>query len=140
MNMERNDLYVFAGAILLSLLAGLVAKGVQSVMMLAQITIWLTVAAGLTVVLALIAIYYGRKPYGGEVARNLEVIGFGLALFIVTYIPHVIWHVMGLAQNNPLGPGWAGFSTAWWAGFFHVGAIMFFLISSYGYYLFWRQE
>ncbi|MDY6778126.1 MAG: hypothetical protein SVU32_05645 [Candidatus Nanohaloarchaea archaeon] len=137
--MERKDYLVIGGALLVSALVGFAARGIQSVQTIAMVTLGLTVAAFITTLIALVAIYKARKPYGGKVARNLEVIGFGLALFIVTYLPHVVWHIFGLQNNNPLGPAWLGLSKAWWAGFYHIGAFMFFLIASYGFYLFWKH-
>lgn len=140
LNMEKRDYKVILAALVIPLIAAYALMGVQSMEELVTILVALTGASGLAVVLAVVAIYKGRGKYGGVVAKNLEIIGFGLAIFIATYIPHVFWHIFGLMENNPLGPGWLGLSEPWWVGFFHVGAIMFFLISSYGFYLFWKGE
>lgn len=140
LNMERNDLIGVATALVVPLIAAFALMGMSGNQALVMITIGTTVTAALGVAAALIAIYKGREGYGGAVARNLEIIGIGLGLFIVTYLPHVVWHIFGLMNQNPLGPGWIGLTEAWWAGFFHVGAIAFFLISSYGFYLFWSES
>lgn len=140
LNMERKDLYLIAAAILVPLLAGLALMGIQSQMTIVMIILAATGLAGLAIVAALVAIYKGRELYGGEIARNLELVGIGFFLFIVTYIPHTLWHVFGLMNQNPLGPGWIGLTEAWWAGFFHVGAFMFFLIATYGFYRFWKPD
>lgn len=139
MNMTRKDTLLLGGSIAVSLVAGVAAAGIQSVQTIAMITLGLTVLAGITVLYALFGIYRGRKPYGGEVARALEIIGIGFGLFIITYLPHVVWHIFGLQAGTPLGPSW-NFSPAWWAGFFHIGAIMFFLMATYGFYRFAKLE
>lgn len=140
LNMERNDYIAILATLLVPLVAAFALRGLSGNEALVLLTMGTTVLAGLGVVGALIAIYKGREGYGGQVARNLEIIGMGLALFILTYIPHVVWHIFGLMNQNPLGPGWIGLTEAWWAGFFHIGAIAFFLISSYGFYLFWEES
>jgi hypothetical protein len=139
-NMKKNDYIAVGTTVLIPLLAAFALMGVTGNQGLVMITVGTTIAAFLGVVAGLIAIYKGREGYGGLVARNLEIIGIGLGLFIVTYIPHVLWHIFGLMNQNPLGPSWVGLTKAWWAGFFHIGAISFFLISSYGFYLFWSES
>lgn len=136
-NLEKRDYQVIAGAILLPLIAGFLTMGIESLMTIVLIIVAMTVAAGLAVFIGLYAIYKGRSLYGGEVARNLEIIALGFLLFMVSYIPHTLWHVMGFP--DALGPDWSIFSSAWWTGFFHIGAIAFFLISTYGFYRFWRD-
>jgi hypothetical protein len=138
LNLERNDYLVIAGSIVIPLLGGILSMGIESQMTMAYIIIAMTIAAGLAIIAAVAAIYKGRGMYGGDVARYLELIAIGFILFILSYIPHTLWHVMGLPEA--LGPGWGLFSSAWWAGFYHIGAIMFFLISVYGFYLFWRTD
>ncbi len=140
MNMERTDLTIIAGAVLIPLFAALATMGIQSQMTIVMIILAATAASGLAVLGALIAIYKGRDLYGGEIARNLEIVGLGFFLFMITYVPHTVWHVVGLTNQNPLGPEWIGMSGAWWAGFFHVGAFMYFIISAYGFYRFWKPE
>lgn len=139
-NIERKDIYLIIAAVLLPLIAGLAAMGIQSQMMIVMVILAATGLAGLAVIVALYAIYKGRKLYGGEIARNLEIVGFGFLLFMITYLPHTIWHVLGLMNQNPLGPSWLNLSGAWWAGFFHIGAFMFFLLSTYGFYRFWKPD
>ncbi|MFB6158945.1 MAG: hypothetical protein ABEJ95_04800 [Candidatus Nanohalobium sp.] len=140
LNMKRNDYIAIAATLLVPLVAAIGLMGMSGNQALVMLTMGTTILAGIGVIAALVAIYKGREGYGGLVARNLEIIGIGLALFIVTYIPHVLWHIFGLMNRNPLGPGWIGLTKAWWAGFFHIGAIAFFLISSYGFYLFWSES
>lgn len=136
MNMERRDLLAAGASILIPLLAGIAAAGIQSQRMVVQIVVWGTYATSAAIVISVAAIYKAREMYGGEVARNLELIAMGYILFIVSFLPHTLWHVSGLP--DALGPGWAIFSQAWWTGFFHIGAIMFFMISVYGFYKFWE--
>ncbi len=138
--MERNDLLMIAAAALIPLFAAVGAMGIQSQMTMVLIILGSTGASGLAVLAALVAIYRGRELYGGEIARNLELVGLGFFLFMITYVPHTVWHVIGLTNQNPLGPAWVGMSGAWWAGFFHVGAFMYFIISSYGFYRFWKPD
>lgn len=140
LNMERRDYGVILASLIVPVIAAVALMGIQSMEQIIMALVVLTGASAVAVILALVAIYKGRSKYGGLTAKNLEIIGFGLAIFIVTYIPHIFWHIFGLMNQNPLGPGWLGFTESWWVGFFHVGAIMFFLISSYGFYLFWKGE
>ncbi|MCJ7429397.1 MAG: hypothetical protein MUP66_03315 [Candidatus Nanohaloarchaeota archaeon QJJ-5] len=138
LHMTQRDYLLIIGAVLLSAVAGVLVRGISSIETIAMMTIVLTGGAAIAVLGALIAIYKGRKLYGGAIARNLEVIAVGLILFIVSYLPHVVWHVIGLSNDNALGPAWIGLSESWWTGFYHFGALMFFLISIYGFYLFWK--
>lgn len=136
-NLKKRDFYIVLAAVLLPLISGFLAMGIQDLMTVVLIIVAMTLAAALAVIIGVYAIYKGRGTYGGEVARNLEIIALGFLLFMIAYIPHTLWHVMGLP--DALGPGWSLLSSAWWAGFFHIGAIAFFLISTYGFYRFWKD-
>lgn len=138
LHMKRNDYLLIVGAVGIAAVLGWLVRGISDIETIAMLTIVLTIGAGIAVLGTLVAIYKGKKLYGGTIARNLEVIAIGLILFIVSYLPHVTWHVIGLAQDNPLGPTWLLLSKSWWTGFYHFGALMFFLISVYGFYLFWK--
>lgn len=141
-HMKRNDYIILVAALVVPFIGGWLTRGIESVEMMGQITLYLGVGATIAAFLGLIAIYRGRSQYGGRFARNLETIGIGLGLFTISWVPHIFWHLMGIAKQppEPLGPAWAIFGKPWWTGFFHVGTIMFFLMAAYGFYLFWDMS
>jgi hypothetical protein len=134
-HLQKQDYGVIILTLLIPLVAGWYFRTVGQGQLLNLIT-YISYIAVIGVGIGLLAVYKGRSEYGGKMGRALETTAIGLALFMVAHVPHVEWHIAGL-PDSPLGPGWLQFTTEWWTGFFHIGAIMFFLLASYGFYLFW---
>lgn len=85
---------------------------------------------------AVISLYLARDFYGGEIGRYLEIIGIGLVVEFLLYIPHLYWHF----QEFSLGhlPSW-GIAPNFWYVFFHGLSAFGFAIVSYGFYLLWKS-
>lgn len=90
---------------------------------------WFRFVEGAAVLTALYGVYRARGLWGGEVARSLEVTSIGIMTYMLTYIPHIGWH---MADN----PAFYGISKNIWVGFFHAISAVSFLIVGYGLYLF----
>lgn len=77
-------------------------------------------------------IYQAITSWAGDLARYLELIGLGLAIEMIIWMPHIGWHVSGM------GPVF-GLSPTFILSFFHAIGVLGFLITAYGFYLFWKQ-
>lgn len=82
---------------------------------------------------AVFFIHRAVQSWAGEFARYLELIGAGLSLVLVTWVPHIGWHVSGQPPMLGVGPGF-------WLTFFHGLNLMGFIIVAYGFYLFWKRS
>ncbi|MFQ3308288.1 MAG: hypothetical protein ACI977_000518 [Candidatus Nanohaloarchaea archaeon] len=90
---------------------------------------WFRFVEGAAVLTAFYGIYRSRGLWGGEVARSLEVTSLGIIVYLLTYIPHIGWHVSGNSAS-------LGIPSGVWVGFFHGISAVSFLIVGYGLYLF----
>jgi hypothetical protein len=77
-------------------------------------------------------IYLGRDMLGGDTARNLEIIGIGLSLYVITYWASYRWSI---ADN----PAWLGVTAQGWDMFFGLMTLATFGLVAYGFYLFWQM-
>lgn len=87
---------------------------------------------GAAILLGLVGLYRNVPQLDGVFARNMEMIGIGTATFLVSWLPHIGWH---LQQR----PSLFGLNTGFWAGLFHTWNAVSFLIISYGIYLFHKS-
>lgn len=90
---------------------------------------WFRFVEGAAVLTALYGIYRARGLWGGEVARSLEVTSLGILIYMISYIPHIGFHV----SKNPVT---LGLPDNAWIGFFHAISAVSFLVVGYGLYLF----
>lgn len=90
---------------------------------------WFRFVEGAAVLTALYGIYRSRGLWGGEVARSLEVTSIGILVYVISYVPHIGFHV----SENPVT---LGVPSSAWIGFFHGISAVSFLIVGYGLYLF----
>lgn len=76
-----------------------------------------------------VSIYSGKKVWGGELARNMVFVAFGLVAVIMQKLTFLFWG----KDFSVLGIG-----STFWNGFFEfLGAVGFALVS-YGFYRFWK--
>jgi hypothetical protein len=68
---------------------------------------------------------YRLRDWGGKVGRNLQLIGLGLMMTMVNWIPHIPWHINGMPAM--------GVSQGFWLGLFHSWVIAGFLMISYAF-------
>lgn len=138
LNLESKDYGLIGGLLAVSAAigylgttgfwAGFVGGDVPPGMVLEM---WLDRLTVVIIFAGLLAIYKARGLWGGEVARNLELIGAGLAGYMLVYLPHIHWHI---AES----PAWLGMDPNFWFGFFHMIQAAAFFLASYGFYEFWQ--
>ncbi|MFQ3308627.1 MAG: hypothetical protein ACI977_000870 [Candidatus Nanohaloarchaea archaeon] len=128
LNLERNDYLVMVGLAILSAIAGVVSLqfGGPAVEGIIDYISMFVIVASLAVV------YKARELWGGEISRALELIGAGLAVYMITYLPHINWHLGG---GGPLGPLPENFLY----GFFHALTLATFVLVGYGFYTLWES-
>lgn len=135
-SLSRNDLLLVAGVIASALVAGLAFSPVTDHGTLHAVDRVTNLLIFLTILLLLVPVVRASQHWGGQIGRNLQIVGLGLLLFLVSIVPHIEWHVRGAPR--PVGPPMLGLSSAWWAGFFHVLTIASWTVIIYGFYRFWR--
>jgi hypothetical protein len=128
LNLERRDYFAIAVAMLFGLLGGIAGHILSWEV---QIENSIRIATGLAILLGLFALYRNVPGKKGSYARNLEMIGIGTGFFLVSWIPHIGWH---MGENAAL----LGLSEGFWTGLFHTWNAVSFLIIAYGMYLFYR--
>ncbi|MFB6115549.1 MAG: hypothetical protein ABEK04_04585, partial [Candidatus Nanohalobium sp.] len=74
--------------------------------------------------------YSGKKVWGGEMEKSIELVAIGLICVIINRIPQVIY---GINSLDVFGLG-----IRFWAGFFNFLGAVGFAIVSYGFYRFWK--
>lgn len=128
LNLERNDYLVMAGLAVISVIAGYISlnfggPAVEGIV--DYITMFVIVAS-------LAVIYKARSLWGGDISRALEIIGAGLALYMITYLPHINWHITG---GGPISV----IPEAYLYGFFHALSMSTFVLAGYGFYTLWQS-
>ena len=126
LQLRREDIILVTGLIVAAVLNGVVWE-VMSFGTAAEG--WFRFVEAAAVLTALYGVYRARGLWGGEVARSLEVTSIGIITYMLSYIPHIGWH---LADN----PEVFGVPSNVWVGFFHGVSAVSFLIVGYGLFLF----
>ncbi|MFB6180925.1 MAG: hypothetical protein ABEJ93_03535 [Candidatus Nanohalobium sp.] len=121
---SRKDYAIMTGGLTIAVLGG-VARQVGLIS--SSVTQLITL---LVLITAPVSIYSGRKLWGGEVAKNMELVAIGLGAVILHRIPELLWGSKFLAQ--------LGLSDPFWKGFFNFLGAVGFAIVSYGFYGFWK--
>lgn len=127
--LETRDYSIAGGGILVSIVAGFLVAVVPEKAPLIDLAT--NVVPSFVMLVGLVFIFLGRRHYGGQLARPLEVVGVATAILMTSWIPHFVWHVMGMAPLLSLTPGF-------WLTFFHVLTAGAFFLYLYGFYLFAR--
>lgn len=133
--LDRRDLYLLGGLLVFALFIGLL--GQVGIITQAQ-EIWLGYAAIVPIIPALYYVYRARERWGGQIARNLELIGVGLAIHLVLWAPHIRWHI--LTEQAGSAPRWFGMLPSFWYVAWHGLSLFGFAIVTYGFYRFWRYS
>lgn len=124
--LTKRDLSVIGAMFGLSILVGVLRQmGISGPL---RAVAFLMVPAGL---ISLVFIYLAAKEWGGEVARYLTFIGFGIAVFILNMMPHIFWHMRETEE-------FLGLAGPFWYIFFHGGIALGFVYITYGFYLFYQ--
>lgn len=128
--LENQDYALIGGGAIVTFLAALAMPNfVENPM---RIEAYTRLVVGAVVLYGVFAIHQSIQAWAGELARYLQLIGTGLGLLMIAWIPHIGWHVAG-------NPSWLGMSPTFWLTFFHGLTILAFGVSSYGFHLFWKQ-
>lgn len=125
--LEKSDYYLAIGGVLFSIAAGfLVALVPQKAPLIDLATNYVP---SLIMVVGILFIALGRKHFGGQVERCLDVVGIATAVLLISWVPHFVWHVLGMTALFGVSPGF-------WLGFFHTLTGGAFVLYLYGFYLF----
>ncbi|AOV94693.1 hypothetical protein AQV86_02090 [Nanohaloarchaea archaeon SG9] len=127
--MRHSDKLVVAGVLAFSVLAGLWAQFMGLEPAADAFIDFLTFAA---VAGGLVFIYEARDELGGETARNLEILGIGLLVFVLAYWPSYTWSTVG-------SPEWLGMTTGFWSMLFGLANFVGLAIVTYAFYTFWEM-
>ncbi|MFB6115550.1 MAG: hypothetical protein ABEK04_04590 [Candidatus Nanohalobium sp.] len=121
---DREDYAIMTGGLTVAV-AGGIAR--QFGLINSDMTQLLTI---LVLVTAPVSIYSGKKMWGGEMAKNMELVAIGLGAVIIHRIPEILW--------GAEFPQILGLTSPFWQGFFNFLATVGFAIVSYGFYRFWK--
>jgi hypothetical protein len=122
--MDREDYAIIFGGIAIAILGGIL----RHLYILDGGAIYLLTLV--VILTAPISIYSGKKVWGGEMAKNMELVAIGLGAVIINRIPQVVYQINAL--------DFFGLSIRFWAGFFNFLGAVGFAIVSYGFYKFWK--
>jgi len=125
--MEQHDRYIIGLGIAIPVLAGFWSQlmGIGT-----QIDAFIDFFTVLALLGSVTFIYLARDLLGGEIARNLEITGLGLFLYVVIYWASYTWSSVG-------GPAWLGVQAPAWDVFFSTATLVTFGFIAYGFYRFW---
>lgn len=127
--LKEMDYYFLGGALLLVLIGAVLGHLMGWTQ---QTELILRFVTGGAIILGLVSLYRNLPHLEGVFARNMEMIGIGTAIFLISWLPHIGWHLQQRPSILGLNPGF-------WAGLFHSWNAVSFLIMSYGIYLFHKS-
>jgi len=129
LHLERKDYYVVLAALVISVLSGFMMEYFQGSALISihDATFYLP---GPVLLFGLVMVYLGRDRYGGQVGRNLEIIGVGVGSLGVLWLAWANYFAAGF-------PSW-GVTPAFWSTLLSLGILAMFLVTTYGFYLFWK--
>lgn len=132
-NLERNDYLFSVGGAITVLVASFAA---QMVGVSPRVELPIDVVAALVTLAGVYFIYKTIGTYGGDVGRYLAVIGVGLAYYALTFIPHIQMHIYQMMNPEFTHIGPVSLMSIYM--FQHIATIWVFVLTAYGFYLFWR--
>lgn len=120
----REDYAIMTGGLAVAVVGG-IARQIGLISGTATQLITLVV-----LLFAPVSIYSGKKLWGGEMAKNMELVAIGLGTVIIHRVPELIWGSRFLQS--------IGLTSPFWKGFFNFLGAVGFAIVSYGFYRFWK--
>lgn len=124
--LTRGDRVLMAGWLVVSLIAGVLGQLIQWTYALDILLIWIMIVPALV---GLFFVYRGVQRVGGLIARNLTILGVGLFVHILLFVPLVQWHL-------ELMPAWIGIPSGAWYVLLHGMSGVGFLTTTYAFYRF----
>lgn len=82
------------------------------------------------IIASLAVMYKASDLLGGDIARNLQLMGVGAAIYLVTYFPHILWHQQRIAAPVSDHFGYV---------FYHGATALAFGLVGYGFYGFYKM-
>lgn len=127
--LEKRDYYIAVGSVLISVTAGFVVSLIPEKAPIIDLAT--NFVPSLVMLVGLAFLFLGRRHYGGQIARSLGIVGIATAILMISWVPHFVWHVTGMAPLFSISP-------SFWLAFFHVLTAGVFFIYTYGFYLFYK--
>lgn len=129
LHLRKKDYYVLSAFLVISIISGFFMDFAQGELLVSihDATFYIP---GLALILGLAFIYFARDKYGGVIARNLEIVGAGVGLAGVFWVAYAGLFAAGF-------PAW-GVTPAFWATFLSMSLVTSFLVTSYGFWMFWK--
>lgn len=125
----KKDYAVITGVVIFGLLGGLVGHFLDLPVSIEDSTRFVT---GLAILAGLYSLKNNIPGKKGSYARNLELLGLGTASFLISWLPHIGWHM----SSNPT---MLGLSVGFWTGLYHTWNAVSFLVIAYGLFLFYQS-
>lgn len=129
-NLEKKDWYLFGFAAALSIIGGIMGQyynfSQPTGILIDQLSL-------VPIFIGLVFIYLARSEWSGDIARTLELIGIGLAIHMLIFVPHINWHISGSTLTEL--PALLGIAPSFWYVLFHGLSLTAFGLIGYGFYL-----
>ncbi len=82
-------------------------------------------------------VYRFQSVWGGEMVRDLTLLGISVVVGTTLNVVHIRWHIVGTGFQNL--PAW-GISTDFWLVFFHIGTAAVYLLTAYSAYQLYQSQ
>lgn len=129
-NLEKRDWYLIGAGTVLAIISGIIGQYYTVSM---ATGVFIDQVSVVPILIGLVFIYLARSEWSGDIARTLELIGIGLAIHMIVFIPHLNWHISGATLTDL--PPLMGVPASFWYVFFHGLTLTGFALIGYGFYL-----
>lgn len=131
-HLEKKDVIGFLVALALVIVGSFAGRGLGP----ATVEYYTSIIMTVLILLGVFFIYKAGTTWAGDFARYLSIMGGGFLLLLISWMPHIHWHMV---KKGPLGPPWMGLNPSFWLNFFHLVTALGFGVMTYGFYLFWKE-
>jgi len=135
-HLEKRDVLGFLVTLAFIIIASFAGRGLGP----ATVEYYTSIIMTLLMLLGIFFIYKAGTTWAGDFARYLSIMGGGFLLILISWMPHIHWHMVGLQPGvSGIGPTWLSIHPTFWLNFFHLITAMGFGVMTYGFYLFWKE-
>jgi len=127
LELEKKEYGLIFGGLAVAAVLGFIGHLAEAPPQVEQYIDFLT---GAIIIGSLAVMYKASNLLGGEIAKNLQVMGAGVLIYILTYYPHIFWHA-GLVP--------APLSDHFGYVFYHAATALAFFLVGYGFYGFYKM-